>query len=76
MWVLMGGFRNQDARCRKAIYKELLFPGISGSMRLIKKHSYGRNWLKKIRTLLSRRDEDDKEAKKYFDKVKKFYSGK
>lgn len=76
MWIYMGGLRNSDPRVRTVIYKELMFPGISNPLELIKSHKNGKKWLMKFRLLLTRREEEDSNARKYYDMVKEMYAEK
>jgi len=76
MWIYMGGLRNSDPRVRTVMYRELMFPGISNPLERIKSHKNGKKWLMKFRLLLSRREEEDSGAKKYYDMVKEMYAEK
>ncbi|MBN2494999.1 MAG: hypothetical protein JXR96_10445 [Deltaproteobacteria bacterium] len=76
MWTYMGGLRNADPRVRKAIYAELLFPGIDEPLKRIESHKNGKKWLMKFRLLLQRREEEDEEARPLYDQVKALYSEK
>ena len=73
MWIFMGAFRNSDPRVRKAMYRELLFPGTPNPLTLIRRHKNGKKWLKKFRLLASRRVEEDPDARPLYRKVCRLY---